>query len=102
MPQAYAWLRLLVEVLNSYIVLQGVIPCMPESNNRIGHIHIRCLLDMHATWAAVVDGCLRSFQGLPSIMPHGMIDTPHGVDFPFSKTGMGNCRGIPRCSARGH
>ena len=29
-------------------------------------------------------GRLRSIQGLPSIMPHGMIDTPHGVDFSFS------------------
>ena len=24
-----------------------------------------------------------SIQGLPSIMPHGMIETPHGVDFSF-------------------
>ena len=37
-------------------------------------------------------GRLLSIQGLPSIMPHSIIDTPHGVDFPFSKTGMGNCR----------
>ena len=28
-------------------------------------------------------GRLRSIQGLPSIMPHSMIETPHGVDFSF-------------------
>ena len=26
---------------------------------------------------------LQSFRGLPSIMPHGMVETPHGVFFPF-------------------
>ena len=29
-------------------------------------------------------GCLRSIEGLPSVMPHGMIEKmPHGVDFLF-------------------
>ena len=27
-------------------------------------------------------GRLWSIQGLPSVMPHGMVETPHGVDFP--------------------
>ena len=29
-------------------------------------------------------GRLRSIQGLPSIMPHGMVETPHSIDFSFS------------------
>ena len=28
-------------------------------------------------------GCLRSMQTLPSIIPHGLVETPHGVDFNF-------------------
>ena len=29
-------------------------------------------------------GRLRSIQGLPSIKPHGMVETPHGIDFSVS------------------
>ena len=39
--------------------------------------------------------CIQSIQGPPSAMPHGTIETPHGIDFSFSFS----CRHTLLCTA---
>ena len=59
--------------------------CRPAgfAPNSSGMHHLACniLLYCKALWGL---GRLWSVQGLPSTMPHSMVEQPHGVDFFFS------------------